>query len=213
MEIIPQVIENYIDNHSSKEDQLLYDLYRETHLTIMHPRMLSSQTQGVFLQMMASISSAQNILEIGTYTGYSAICMARGMNSKGILHTIDIKEELYEIAHKYFVKAGLEKQILQHIGNAVDIIPKINGNFDLVFIDADKNNYPQYYELIIDRLVSGGLMIADNVLWAGKVVEEAQENDDDTKGLITFNTMVQQDERVENVMLPLRDGLMLVRKR
>ena len=213
MEMIPQVIENYIDDHSSKEDQLLYDLYRETHLTIMHPRMLSSHTQGVFLQMMAGIISAKSILEIGTYTGYSAICMARGMHSEGVLHTIDIKEELFEIAHKYFTKAGLEKQIVQHIGDALDIIPKIKSSFDLVFIDADKNNYPQYYDLIIDRLASGGLIIADNVLWAGKVVEEVQENDADTTGLIAFNTMVQQDERVENMILPLRDGLMLVRKR
>ena len=213
MEIIPQVIENYVSNHSSKEDPVLYELYRETHLTIMHPRMLSSHTQGVFLQMMSSLISAKNVLEIGTYTGYSAICMARGMSENGVLHTIDIKEELFDIAHKYFVKAGLENQIVQYTGNALDIIPKITGNFDLVFIDADKNNYSKYYELIVDRLNSGGLIIADNVLWAGKVVQEVQENDADTKGLIAFNTLVQEDERVENVMLPLRDGLMLIRKK
>ncbi|NOR86391.1 MAG: methyltransferase domain-containing protein [Bacteroidales bacterium] len=213
MEIIPKAIEKYVKEHTSSEDQLLYDLYRETHLTIMHPRMLSSSEQGQFLQMMASLTSAKNILEIGTYTGYSAICMARGMKSNGQLHTIDLKEELFEITHKYIVKAGLENQITQHIGNALDIIPILEGSFDLVFIDADKNNYSKYYELLIDRLVSGGLIIADNVLWSGKVVEEVEENDLDTKGLIAFNTLVQQDERVDNVMLPLRDGLMLVRKK
>jgi len=213
MNILSNKLEDYINKHSSSEDQLLYDLYRETHLTIMHPRMLSGATQGVFLQMMAGISSAKNILEIGTYTGYSAICLARGMNPKGILHTIDIKEELFDIAHKYFVKAGLDNRIKQHTGNALEIIPQIGSDFDLVFIDADKNNYSKYYHLVINRMTRGGLIIADNVLWGGKVIEEIQENDNDTKGLIAFNKLVQEDNRVENLILPLRDGLMMVRKK
>jgi caffeoyl-CoA O-methyltransferase len=213
MNLLPNKIESYISDHSTKEDEILYELYRETHLTIMHPRMLSGAIQGQYLQMMAALISAKSILEIGTYTGYSAICMARGMSKDGILHTIDIKEELYDIAHKYFVKAGLEDKIIQHIGNALDIIPNLDESFDLVFIDADKYNYCNYYNLLIEKLRPGGLIIADNVLWAGKVVEEVQENDADTQGLVEFNDLVQNDERVENIILPLRDGLMLIRKK
>jgi len=163
--------------------------------------------------MMAALMSAKSILEIGTFTGYSAICLARGMSSQGKLHTIDIKEELYDIAHRYFIKAGLEKQIMQYTGDALNIIPSINQTFDLVFIDADKKNYPKYYDLIIDKLLPGGLIIADNVLWGGKVTEALNPNDKDTKGLIAFNKMVTEDDRIENVMLPLRDGLMLIRKK
>lgn len=213
MNLLSEPIENYISNHSSPEDEILYDLYRETHLKIDHPRMLSGAVQGQFLQMMAQLTNAQSILEIGTYTGYSAICMARGMKTGGRLHTIDIKEELFEIAHKYFVKAGLENKITQHIGNALDIIPTLNMAFDLVFIDADKNNYPQYLDLVIDKLTPGGLLIADNVLWSGKVLEEIQPEDKDTPGVIEFNKKVQNDPRLENVLLPLRDGLMLARKK
>ena len=212
MKLLPTALEEYIDDHSSSEDPILYDLYRETHLTISHPRMLSGASQGVYLKMMASIISAKSILEIGTYTGYSAICLARGMDDNGMLHTIDIKEELFDIAQKYIHKAELQDKIKQHIGDALEVIPQIEGSFDLVFIDADKMNYSNYYELIIDRLQSGGLIIADNVLWAGKVIEEVLDSDADTKGIIAFNKMVQEDDRVENVILPLRDGLMLVRK-
>ncbi len=213
MNFLSEELEDYIRAHSSPEDELLYELYRETNLKTTHPRMLSGHTQGVFLQMMSSLISAKSILEIGTFTGYSAICLARGMNSQGKLHTIDIKEELYDIAHRYFVKAGLEKQILQYTGNALDVLPSINQAFDLVFIDADKKNYPQYYDLIIDKLLPGGLIIADNVLWGGKVIDQVNPNDKDTKGLLAFNNMVTADARVENVMLPLRDGLMLIRKK
>lgn len=213
MTLLPKSIEDYINEHTSPEDKLLHELYRETHLKIMHPRMLSGAAQGTLLQMLASLISAKRILEIGTYTGYSAICMARGMNPEGELHTIDIKEELYEIAHKYIVKAGFEKQIIQHIGHAIDIIPKIEGNFDLIFIDADKDNYPEYFKILVDRLNKGGLMITDNVLWSGKVVEPLAENDFDTAGILAFNKMVQEDDRVENVLVPLRDGLMLARRK
>jgi caffeoyl-CoA O-methyltransferase len=213
MNLLTESIEKYIGDHSSKEDEILYDLYRETHLTIDHPRMLSGAVQGQFLQMMAQLIQAKSILEIGTYTGYSAICLARGMKAEGHLHTIDIKEELHEIAHKYFVKAGLEKQITQHIGNALDIIPSLNHRFDLVFIDADKNNYPQYLNLVIDKMVSGGLIIADNVLWSGKVVETIHTDDKDTPGVLEFNKQVQNHPLLENVLIPLRDGLMLARKK
>ena len=213
MDFLSEKLEDYISAHSSPEDTLLYELYRETNLKTTHPRMLSGHTQGVYLQMMAGLMSAKSILEIGTFTGYSAICLARGMSDQGKLHTIDIKEELFDMAHKYFVKAGLQNQIIQYTGDALAIIPSINHRFDLVFIDADKKNYPQYYDLVIDKLLPGGLMIADNVLWGGKVIEELSTNDKDTKGLLAFNKKVTEDKRVENVMLPLRDGLMLIRKK
>lgn len=213
MNLLSESIEKYIDHHSSPEDEILYALYRETNVKIDHPRMLSGAVQGQFLKMMAQIMQAKSILEIGTYTGYSAICLARGMRSDGMLHTIDIKEELFDIAHKYIVKAGLEDRVTQHIGDALDIIPTLDEAFDLVFIDADKNNYPLYLDLVIDKLNAGGLIIADNVLWSGKVVEKIQNEDKDTPGVLEFNKKVQNDERLENVLLPLRDGLMLARKK
>ena len=212
MSLISPSIEQYIHHHSGKEDEILYQLYRETHLKIMHPRMLSGHVQGQFLQMLSALTSAKSILEIGTYTGYSAICMGRGMHPDGILHTIDIKEELYEIAHKYFTLAGLNNRIRQYTGDALEIIPQIEATFDLIFIDADKCNYPQYFDLVADKLEVGGLLVADNVLWSGKVVEEADPADADTQGVLEFNRKVQQDSRFQNVLLPLRDGLMLARK-
>lgn len=213
MNLLSESIEKYIDDHSSSEDEILYDLYRETNVKVDLPRMLSGAVQGQFLQMMAQLMNAKSILEIGTYTGYSAICLARGMRSDGMLHTIEFKEELFEIAHRYITKAGLENQITQHIGNALDIIPSLENNFDLIFIDADKNNYPRYLDLVIDKLNSGGLIIADNVLWSGKVVEKIKHEDKDTPGVLEFNKKVQNDARLENVLLPLRDGLMLARKK
>lgn len=213
MNLLPDSIENYIIDHSSQEDQVLYELYRETNLKTTHPRMLSGAVQGRFLQMLVSLTQAKSILEIGTFTGYSAICLARGMKAEGRLHTIDIKEEFFQMANKYIKKAGLENQITQHIGNALDIIPQIAEKFDLIFIDADKVNYPQYLELVVDKLYSGGLLIADNVLWSGKVVEELKSDDKDTRGVLAFNKMIQEDDRFENTLLPLRDGLMLARKK
>lgn len=213
MNLLPDSIENYINDHSSQEDQLLYELYRETNLKTTHPRMLSGGVQGQFLQMLASLIHAENILEIGTFTGYSAICLARGMKSNGKLHTIDIKEEFSDIANKYIQKAGLKNQITQHIGNAVDIIPKIDEQFDLVFIDADKVNYPKYLKLVAEKMNTGGLLIADNVLWSGKVVEKLKTADKDTRGVLEFNKMIQEDDRFENTLIPLRDGLMLARKK
>lgn len=212
MILLPESIENYIEEHSSKEDEILHQLYRETHLKIMHPRMLSGAVQGQFLQMLAAVSNAKSILEIGTYTGYSAICLGRGMSKHGHIDTIDIKEELFEMALKYFIKAGLDQKITQHIGNAIDIIPKMNKRFDLIFIDADKNNYPHYFDLVIDLLEEGGLLIADNVLWSGKVVEDLAQDDLDTKGLLEFNKKVSAHPQLQKVLIPLRDGLMLARK-
>ena len=212
MNILSPEIEKYISNHSSAEDAVLYELYRETNLKVMHPRMLSGAAQGKFLQMLAQLTAASRILEIGTYTGYSAICLARGMKTSGELHTIDIKEELYDIAHKYFVKAGLENQITQHTGNALHVIPELSGTFDLIFIDADKKNYPLYMDLCLEKLKPGGLLVADNVLWNGKVVENPTPTDADTQGVIAFNQKIQDCKDLENVLLPLRDGLMLARK-
>jgi predicted O-methyltransferase YrrM len=212
MNFLDDKLEQYIENHSGKEDEVLYQLYRETHLKVMHPRMLSGWTQGQFLQMLASMIQAESILEIGTYTGYSAICLARGMKEEGQLITIDIKEELESIAKKYFRKAGLDKKIEQRIGDALEIIPSLNQQFDLVFIDADKQNYPVYLDLVIDKIKSGGLLIADNVLWSGKVVEELKHDDRDTPAVLKFNKKVQDHPQLQNVLLPLRDGLMLAQK-
>jgi len=212
MNFLNDQLYKYIEDHSGKEDEILHQLFRETHLKIMHPRMLSGWTQGQFLQMMASLIQAENILEIGTYTGYSAICLARGLKENGQLITIDIKEELYDFAHKYFVKAGLENRIKQHIGNAIEIIPQLKQTFDLVFIDADKDNYPQYLDLVMDKIRPGGLIIADNVLWSGKVIEEIKEDDRDTPAVIEFNKKVQNHPQLQNVLVPLRDGLMIARK-
>lgn len=212
MNFLNDQLYKYIEDHSGKEDEILHQLFRETHLKVMHPRMLSGWTQGQFLQMMASLIQAENILEIGTYTGYSAICLARGLKEKGQLITIDIKEELYDFAHKYFVKAGLENRIKQHIGNAIEIIPQLKQTFDLVFIDADKDNYPQYLDLVMDKIRPGGLIIADNVLWSGKVIEEVKEDDRDTPAVIEFNKKVQNHPQLQNVLVPLRDGLMIARK-
>lgn len=212
MNFLDDKLEQYIDDHSGKEDEVLYQLYRETHLKVMHPRMLSGWTQGQFLQMLASMIHAESILEIGTYTGYSAICLARGMKEEGQLITIDIKEELESIAKKYFLKAGLDKKIEQRIGDALEIIPSLNQHFDLVFIDADKQNYPVYLDLVIDKIKPGGLLIADNVLWSGKVVEELKPDDKDTPAVLEFNRKVQDHPQLQNVLLPLRDGLMIARK-
>ena len=213
MSFLNPEIEKYVQDHSSSQDAVLYELYRETHLKVMHPRMLSGALQGQFLQMLVDISSPKRILEIGTFTGYSAICMARGLKQGGELHTIDINEELYEIAHRYFTKAQVQNKITQHIGNALDIIPKIEGSFDLIFIDADKKNYPQYFDLCLEKLNPNALLIADNVLWNGKVVEKPQPTDANTQGVLIFNEKVQKCKQLQNLLLPLRDGLMIAQKK
>lgn len=210
--MIDPKIENYSEEHSSNHSAILNELYRETHLKVMHPRMLSGQQQGRFLSMLSHMIRPKAILEIGTYTGYSAICLAEGLSKEGKIHTLELDPELEKIANKYFKKAGVDKQIVQYFGDALEIIPSLDILFDLVFIDADKNNYANYYRLIFDKVRSGGYILVDNVLWSGKVIESLKKGDKDTLGIIEFNTLVQQDERVENVLLPIRDGLMLIRK-
>ncbi|HAG16811.1 MAG TPA: methyltransferase [Bacteroidales bacterium] len=210
--IIDPKIEKYAEEFSSHQGAVLNELFRETHLKIMNPRMLSGQLQGRFLSMISHMIRPKNILEIGTYTGYSAICLAEGLQEKGTIHTIEIDLELEAIAKKYFRKAGIENSVVAHFGNALEIIPPLDLVFDLVFIDADKENYPNYYHLIINKVRKGGFIVVDNVLWSGKVVQPLKSGDKDTAGIFAFNALVQQDERVENVLLPLRDGLMLLRK-
>jgi predicted O-methyltransferase YrrM len=210
MDFLDVAIQKYIGEHTSPEPVLLAQLNRETYAKVMMPRMLSGHVQGRLLAMLSKMINPAKILEIGTYTGYSAICLAEGLQNGGKLITIDINEELEEMARQFFSQAGVENKISQIIGNALEIIPELYETFDLVFIDADKVNYLNYFNLIIDKVNSGGFIIADNVLWSGKVVQE--KDDKDTQSIMNFNQEIQHDARVENVMLPVRDGLMIIRK-
>lgn len=212
MDFLPEKIENYVSEHTSEESQLLSELNRETWQKILAPVMISGHVQGRFLSMMSQMIQPKYVLEIGTYTGYSALCFCEGMQSDGELHTIDINEELKEIQDKYFAKSKFRNLIHQHIGNALDLVPSLEKEWDLVFIDADKANYLNYYELVLPKLRPGGFIILDNVLWYGKVCEPIDPNDKDTVGIHELNSKVQSDSRVENVLLPLRDGLMVLRK-
>ena len=211
-DIVNNKIEDYIRKNSSKEPEILKDLNKETYLKVLNPRMLSGHIQGRFLSIITKLIKPKKILEIGTYTGYSAICMAEGLIEKGIIHTIDINEELVSIQNKYFAKSKCNNSIIQHVGDARNIIKSINEKFDLVFLDADKENYIEYYELVIEKVKKGGLIIADNVLWTGKVVEPENDDDELTQYLIDFNKMINEDDRVENIILPLRDGLNVILK-
>lgn len=213
MDFLPSEIDDYVVNHTNKEPELLYELNRQTHLNVLQPRMLSGHFQGRVLSMLSKMIQPKRILEIGTYTGYSSICLAEGLQNDGELVTIDINHILEDMVRNYIDKAGLTNRIRYHIGDAVELIPTLTGEFDLVFIDADKNNYINYYNLVFDKIPSGGYIIADNVLWSGKVVNPLEELDEDTKTLVAFNKLVQEDERVENVLFPIRDGLMVVRKK
>ena len=203
---------NYSISKSEKESTLLNDLYRETYLKVLNPRMISGHYQGRILSLISKIISPKKILEIGTYTGYSAICLCEGMDKDGILHTIDNNKELVEIQNKYFKKANLKDKIVQHSGDAKNIIPSIDEEFDIVFIDADKESYPEYYDLIIKKVRSGGIIIADNILWSGKILEKVEKDDQATKSIIEFNNKIIEDDRVKNIILPIRDGLNIVRK-
>ena len=205
-------LENYITNHASPETKLLQELNRETHVKILFPRMMSGHLQGKFLEMVSWMIRPKRILEIGTYTGYSALCLASGLAENGLIHTIEINPELEDFIMKYVEKAGLTDRVKLHIGNAIDIIPQLNESYDLVFIDADKENYLNYYNLIFDKVRKGGFILADNALWDGKVIKSEQKMDKETSGIINFNDFVQNDKRVENVLLPFRDGVMVVRK-
>jgi caffeoyl-CoA O-methyltransferase len=212
MDLINRSFETYISGHTTQADSILEKLYRETYLKVLNPRMLSGPVQGRFLEMISRMIKPGRILEIGTYTGYSAICLARGLEKNGLLHTIEVNEELGEFAERYFREAGLDSMIIQHTGDAVEIIPRLNEVFDLVFIDAAKENYLDYYHLVIDRVRKGGFILADNALWDGKVIESPENHDKETRGIVAFNNFVQADDRVENVLLSVRDGIMLVRK-
>lgn len=211
MDFIPEKIDQYVVNHTEDEPQLLQELNRETWQKIMVPRMLSGHFQGRVLSMISKLVNPKTILEIGTYTGYSALCMAEGMQKEGMLYTIDKNEELFDFQKKYFDKSDYKGQIKQYVGNALDIIPNIDAKFDLVFIDADKSNYSNYFHAIIDKMNKGGVILSDNVLWSGKVIEELQPKDKDTPALIEYNKLLKEDPRVETVLLPIRDGLTISR--
>lgn len=210
MEFLPEKLEQYVEQHTAAESELLQRLNRETHANVMMPRMLSGHVQGRVLSMLSHMIKPKNILEIGTYTGYSAICLAEGLAKEGKLYTIDINEELEEMVRGYFEEAGLSEKIEYLIGNAMEIIPNLKVMYDLVFIDADKINYSNYFDLVIENVKQGGYIIADNVLWSGKVVGE--KIDKDTKAIMDFNDKVHNDSRVDNVLFPVRDGLMVLRK-
>jgi len=212
MEFLPQQIDDYACNHTQSESPLLTELNRETWAKVLIPRMLSGHLQGRALSMFSKMIQPQVILEIGTYTGYSAICLAEGLKENGKLYTIDINEELESMSSSYFEKAGIQHKVKQFIGNAIDIIPTINDHFDLVFIDADKENYSNYFDMVIDKMPIGGFIIADNVLWSGKVTEEVKANDTETQALKDYNSKIHQSDRVENILLPIRDGLMICQK-
>jgi predicted O-methyltransferase YrrM len=205
-------IEQYIEQHSSQEDPVLEDLYRQTHIRFVNPNMVSGHLQGKLLEMLSFMVKPDNILEIGTFTGYSAICLSRGLKPDGKLITIEINDELNSFAHSFFCKAGADSKITQLTGRAQDIIPGLNLMFDLVFIDGDKREYVEYYRLIIDKVKPGGFIIADNVLWGEKVLEK-ETSDPQTLGIINFNEMVSRETAIEEVILPIRDGLMLIRKK
>lgn len=205
-------INNYIYEHSTPPDELLQELERETYVKILRPQMVSGPIQGKVLEMISHMVQPEQILELGTFTGYSTLCLAKGLKSNGTIHTIDINDELEEFAQSFFDKSINKDQIKIYIGDARSVIPSINHMFDLVFIDADKRQYPEYYELIFDKVRPGGFIIADDVLWYGKVNDPTSITDDYTKGLVQFNKMIKEDKRVENVIFPIRDGLNVVRK-
>lgn len=213
MEFIDEKLDDYCTSHTSAESEVLSKLNRETHLKVMSPRMLSGHLQGAFLSFLSKLQQPQRILEIGTYTGYSAICLAQGLKPGGKLITLDVNEETETVARKYFKEAGLEDKIDFRLGDAKKIIPALDERFDLVFIDADKKNYALYYDLVFDKLNPGALIIADNVLWSGKILMEEEKMDTDTRAIHEFNAKVAADERIEKVLLPVRDGLFLMRKK
>lgn len=211
MDFLPEKIDDYIVSHTQDEPKLLQELNTETWQKVMAPRMLSGHFQGRVLSMVSKLVNPKNILEIGTYTGYSALCLAEGIQKEGILYTIDKNEELYDLQRKYFDKSVYGHQIKQYTGNALEVIASLDVKFDLVFIDADKSNYSNYFHAIIDKMNSGGVILSDNVLWGGKVVEEIKPKDIDTPALIEYNKLLKNDSRIETVMLPIRDGLTISR--
>ena len=211
MHFIPQKLDDYVVEHSQKEPELLQRLTRETYQKILQPRMLSGHYQGRVLSMISKLVNPSTILEIGTYTGYSALSLVEGMKQNGQLHTIDVNEELVDFQRKYFDKSGYGNQIHQHLGSAIDIIPTLDFKFDLVFIDADKPNYVNYFNIIINKMNPGGIILSDNVLWSGKILEPLQPKDESTRVLLEYNKLLNEDLRIETVLLPIRDGLTVSR--
>ncbi|MGM0580758.1 MAG: O-methyltransferase [Bacteroidota bacterium] len=214
MEFLDPDLEKYIEAHTEPENELLYKINRETHTEVLKPRMLSGHLQGRVLSILSHMIQPENILEIGTYTGYSALCMAEGMKVNGKLITLDVNEELKERVMEYFQSSEFSDKIEMKIGKALEIIPTLNKSWDMVFIDADKSNYLNYYKLCIDQVRKGGYILVDNVLWSGKVLEKNRKKlDKDTESMLEFNEFVHQDDRVQNVLFPIRDGLMILRKK
>ena len=213
MEFISEELDNYVCAHTENEPDLLYELNRRTHMNVLIPRMLSGHFQGRVLSMLSHMIRPTNILEIGTYTGYSALCLAEGLVNGGKILTIDKNEELEDLVEEFVQKSEYKDSITMMIGDAMQIVPTLEDSYDLVFIDADKGNYINYYSLVIDKLNPGGYILLDNVLWSGKVLEPAVEGDTDTAILIELNDLIHNDDRVQEVLLPIRDGLMLVRKK
>ncbi|MEN8885381.1 MAG: O-methyltransferase [Winogradskyella sp.] len=212
MYFLPEALDEYVVSHSEQEPELLQELTRETYQKILQPIMLSGPYQGRVLSIISKLINPKYVLELGTFTGYSTLCLAEGLQSEGIIHTIDINEELVDFQRKYFDKSNFGNQITQHTGSAIDIIPTLNLKFDLIFIDADKPNYSNYFHLVIDKLNKGGIILSDNVLWHGKVVEPLNEKDTSTKAVLDYNTLLINDKRIETVVLPIRDGLTISRR-
>jgi len=206
-------LEQYIELHSTPELSILSKIYRETNVRFLNPRMVSGHIQGLLLTMLSKMINPDLILEIGTFTGYSAICLAQGLKPKGKLHTIEVNDEISPIANGYFVEAGLTDSIIEHVGDARKIIPLLNCNFDLIFIDGEKNEYPEYYQICVDILNPGGLLIADNVLWNEKIIDPNFKEDKTTKAILRFNKLIHDDTRFENLILPIRDGFTIARKK
>lgn len=213
MNFIPKKIDDYAVEHTQPEPELLAKLSRETFQKVLQPRMLSGHYQGRLLSLISKIHQPKTVLELGTFTGYSALCLAEGLQKDGILHTIDINEELADLQKKYFDLSPYSMQIVRHVGNALSVIPALNMKFDLVFLDADKPNYPVYFDLIIEKISPGGLILTDNVLWSGKVAEQIKDDDESTRALVTYNKLLANDDRLETVLLPIRDGLSISRVR
>ncbi len=212
MNFLPDALDDYVVAHSEDEPLLLQQLTRETYQKILQPIMLSGPYQGRILSMISKLVNPKSILEIGTFTGYATLCLAEGLQKDGEIHTIDVNEELVDFQRKYFDKSEYGSQIFQHLGSAIDIIPTLNKTFDLIFIDADKPNYVNYFHLIIDKLNPGGIILSDNVLWHGKVIEPLQPDDTSTKAILDYNNLLKDDDRIETVILPIRDGLTISRK-
>jgi predicted O-methyltransferase YrrM len=206
-------LDEYLINHSEKEPELLSNLNRETNLKVLQPRMISGTYQGRLLSVISKIINPKKILEIGTFTGYSTLCLAEGLDENGEIHTVDINEELYNLQRKYFKKSSFNNNITQHLGNALDIIPKLDRDFDLIFLDADKINYPKYLDILIVRLKKGGVLLSDNVLWDGKVLNEISQKDKSTKAIVKYNKLLNNRSDMDSVILPIRDGITISRKK